>query len=93
MSPSHLNWLGAERVLPDRPLRRRFLAFTTAVLISVLAIFSVGQTCYSVGNSGQLRMQHSLASEARVQGQAELYFAKSGATIRVLQSLLEVIYV
>ncbi len=45
------------------------------------------------GKFRQLRMQHSLASEARVQAQAELYFAKSGATIRVLQSLLEVIYV
>ena len=44
MSPSHLNWLGAERVLPDRSLRRRFLALPTAVLISVLAILAIGQS-------------------------------------------------
>src|SRR5438874_7085375 len=60
----------------------RFLPLSAAVLVSVLAIFSVGQTCCSVENSAKLRMPHSLASAAQVQAQPELYFAKSDATIR-----------
>jgi hypothetical protein len=59
-------------------------------LISVLTILPVGQR-RSLRTT--IATAYCLASRASAQAEAELYFPNADATIRLLQSLLEVIYV